>query len=178
MNLQDALGIVNSQIQVNSPGQYDLRVTSVTDMEDYRIVNLNGATPYLRQQLMAQAVELGRDSDQFQPRSLSGRDRDFSISKGQMVQAYVDYVTLKDEDGNPTDEQALLVTSISAISSKKSRKSNVSLDDFLAQLDALEADATNSVIDNGADDGDTTTPPETPEPETTEEPAPTAETQA
>lgn len=115
LTIKNAVQIITSRTLINEPGKYRVKVTGTTpfvreDGTAVTIVNLGAMTPYHIAQAKAFIAdgELQKATNQnltSSPRS----GRDFTPSKGEIVDVIIGYVTTSD------GAQALLVTNMSAV---------------------------------------------------------------
>lgn len=115
LSIQNAVQIIQSRKQINEPGKYRVKVTGTTpfarpDGTAVTICNLNAMTPYHIAQAKA-FLQAGNTQDATNQNLTSSprSGRDYTPSKGEIVDIIVDFVATKD------GSQALLVTSMSAV---------------------------------------------------------------
>jgi len=115
LTVKSAVQIIKSRQQINEPGKYRVRVTGTTpyvreDGTGVTICNLGAMTPYHIGQAKAYLQEGDFQSATNQNLTSSPRSgRDFTPSKGEIVDIIVNYVETKG------GEQALMVTNMTAV---------------------------------------------------------------
>ncbi len=136
MNKQDAISILNSRINITTPGKHRVKVTNCNPFSKtlsngtqvVAIANFGAMTPYQKQQAIVD-IQAGQwDKALNHNLSLSIRNTDYMPAKGERVDIDVEYVTTS------TGEQALLVVGLTPV---KAITNNAKCD-FSAFLDAVE----------------------------------------
>lgn len=144
MTQESVQAILGSRISISEPGKYKVKVTSVNEYNGRMIVNFNAMTPY-HMELTKADINDGNLDECLNHNLSSGQrpGKDFVPEKGTFCNIHVGFVPLKDENGDFTGEDALLVEAVEDVKAVVAKKISF---DFFGETAEVEQEADASAM--------------------------------